>query len=289
MIDYTTTNLIKVIKRRGSLPTNQRLFDADDFVALANDELQMSIVPLIMSVREEYFVVSEDFDIVPGQAGYDIPSDAVGMKLRDVSIVGSDGNAQTLPRLEPENTNNMYGFDICNNQVVLSPVPLSSKILRLSYMRRPNLLVTTANAGKIISIDQNTKEVTLTFFPSTWQTGDLVNAINPMQPFETVAHDLEIQNAALPVLLLDSVEGLVEGQWIALNGESPIPQIPVEAHSVLAQATVVKCLEALGDEKGIAVAEAKLKQNKADLLILINPRVDSSLKRITSNGNIMDF
>jgi len=299
--DYTTAGLVAAIKRRGSIPTNQQLFSNDDFIALANDELQSSIVPMLMAVREDYFITSRDVAAVSSQGSpaiIPIPSDAVGQKLTAVSWVDGSGNLTNIPRLTMEEVSGNFmdytqasGFYVKGNNIVLFPnLNNGTGTVRLSYVKRPLHLVPITQAGKIRSINPNTNEVTLTNLPSAWVTGDLVNVVSHLQPFDTVASSVVINGISSPTIVVSDLTGIEVGMWVALDGSSPIPQIPVEAHITLAQATTVKCLEALGDREGMQAAEAKLKQNKEDLLTMITPRVDASPKKVTNAGNgILDW
>lgn len=302
MPSYTTTELIAAIKRRGTLPTNQQLFTPADFVAIANDEMETLIVPLLMSVREEYFVTYKDVTVTPSSSGpmvLEIPDDAVGMKLRDVLWVDpSNGGLSPIPRLTLEQLAgttydfvNISGFVVQGNQILIYPgTNQATGVIRLYYMRRPLQLVITSEAGQVTGVNPLTNEVTLTFVPNDWTTGTKLNVVGQSQPFATKVEEVTIVVASSPTLQLNSVTGISVGDWVSLQGYSPVPQIPVEAHKVLAQAAVVKCLEAMGDREGMQVAEAKLRQNIEDMLKLINPRVDGAVKKITNAGNgILDW
>lgn len=303
MIDYTTVDLIKSIKRRASIPTQQQLFADIDFVELANDELDSSIVPLLMRVREEYFVEYKDYQIGLGYK-FEIPFNAIGLKLRSVCIVVNVGTTSeqiiSLPRFDLETigsnnkglyslTNNspgVTGFYLEDNSVVLYPQVNSytNGVLRLYFLKRPLKLTVITNSGMIKSINTGTKEIVLSSVPSDWVVGSVLNAVSQVPGFKTTNSKITITSLSNPTVTLDTVEGLGVGDYITLQGYSVIPQIPVEAQKVLAQSTVVKCLEALGDREGMKVAEAKLEQNKQDMLVLISPRVEGASKKVTNVG-----
>ena len=80
---YDMEAMIANIKRRCSVPASQLTYTDEDFTLLCTDELQGEVVPLVMSAREEYFV--DHIDVTLDSDGtLDIPSDAVGAKLRSV-------------------------------------------------------------------------------------------------------------------------------------------------------------------------------------------------------------
>ena len=127
---YNTDELIANIKRRCSVPTSQLTYTNADFVALGNDELQGEIVPLLMSTREEYFVKEYDFVSTAGGV-IDIPSDAVGAKLRSVCFVQSSSPLVllSLPRIDLDvvaglgsfNVATLYGYYVQGNELNLYP------------------------------------------------------------------------------------------------------------------------------------------------------------------------
>jgi hypothetical protein len=290
---YATEQLIENIKRRCSVPTSQLTFEDADFVALANDELQGEVVPLIMSAREEYFVEHVDVT-VPGDRAIDIPAQAVGAKLRSVVYLKQQNPLVmvNLPRIDLDVVAgigffNMYtfaGFYVEGNQLKLYPpnsVPTNSP-LRLYYFSRSLVLTDPANYGIVESVDANTNTVILSSLPADWQAGDKLNAVSALPNFAVTAKELEIVAVSSPSVILDSVVGLNVGDYVSRLGFSAIPQVPVEAHAYLAQLTAVKCLEAIGDRPGMEVAQAKATKLKDNLLIMMSQRVDGSVKKLVN-------
>lgn len=285
-INYTSDELIKSIKRRGSIPTNQSTFLSVDFLALANDELLDTVVPVIMSARSDYFVHHVDYTMT-NEVEYEIPSVAIGMKLKDVCLVldpgSNDEMISVLPHV-PIETNDSLGFYIKNNKVVITGSVSSGSTLRLYYYRRPNKIVEVKFAGQITSINTVTNELTLSQVPAAWVIGDSICCVSSSPSFDLKIISQELQNVSSPLIEIEDVTGLSVGDWICLEGESVIPQIPVEAHSVLAQAVTVKCLESLGDTQGMSNAEAKYDKVLKTLIGLITPRVDDSPKKIVGTN-----
>jgi len=285
MPNYTTDTLVATIKRRGSIPSSQQLFTDEDIIALANDEMETTLVPQLMKVQEGYFLGVTDLTI---QNGYvEIPEDAVGQKIHNVSLVDGDTTIP-LTRFSIKNAEEALdltgtGYYILGNRIIIKFNNTASAIVRIYYPRRPLQLVSMSNAGKVVNVNTLTNEITLSFVPTDWQISDTLNIIRGKQPFNTVI-EATITNLSAPTIELDSVEGIQVGDYVALDGFSPIPQLPVEAHKILAQATVVKVLEAMGDREGMAAASTRLMQNMTDLLTLITPRIDDSPKRIISRG-----
>jgi len=55
-IGYTTSTLIESIIRKGMLPTSNKTFLEADFLAFANEEMQIGIVPQSCRCMKQYFV-----------------------------------------------------------------------------------------------------------------------------------------------------------------------------------------------------------------------------------------
>lgn len=291
-MSYTSTELIASIKRRASIPTSQNLLQTADFLALINDEIQINLVPLILSVRESYFLADYDYDIESAKSEYRIPTRAIGGKLADVQRI-ENGQAISLPQLVREYEDSVSqgndGFYLKGNQVVLSPTPTATQFqLRLSFYQRPNTVVATADCAQVDSIDSGNNQVTVSSIPSSWTTGTVVDFIRAESGFECLAIDRSVSGVSGTTITFASLPtDLAVGDWIALAGESPIPQIPLELHSVLAQAVTVKCLEAVGDKQAMQLAEQKLQMMKDSAVQMLSPRVDGERKKLINPNSLM--
>src|SRR5674476_216177 len=110
MIDYTTSGLVASVKRRITLPDAQNLYTPADLIAFMGDELSSTIVPLVHSVQQEYWVVRMDVPLVANQLNYTIPIRGVANGLRLLTLVDPNGNEVMLSMLRPENTANTYNW-----------------------------------------------------------------------------------------------------------------------------------------------------------------------------------
>lgn len=295
---YDTRALIENIQRRCAVPTSQLTYTNEDLVALANDELQGEVVPLIMSTREEYFV--EEYDLSsPADGVIEIPANAVGAKLRSVCFKQQTSPLvlNSLPRIDLDvvagvgywNFNSVAGFYVQGNSIILYPntsVPVNTQ-MRLYFYKRTLVLTDSTHYGQVVSVDENTNSVVLSFVPYDWATGTEINAVSSTPNFGTTVSLATVVSVSSPSVVLDSVEGISVGDYISECGFSAIPQVPVEAHPYLAQLTAVKALEGLGDREGMAAAQAKADKLKTSLLVMISQRVDGSVKKVMNpNGGL---
>lgn len=294
-IDFTTDSLIDGVQRRGMIPLNQSTFDAARILAIAYDEMKTMVFPLLMRLQSEYFVSSEDQTMVEGTDTYSLPATAIVSKLRDVQIV--DGDRKTsLPQLGPDllystsisSNTGTAGFFLRGNNVVLYPGPTPGQTLRLLFFRRPNRLVETTEAGQVVSVNTTTKQVTLNSVPASWVVGDSVCALDPSPGFDLRFESRTMTEVSPPTFTLTDVTDIEVGDWVCLEGEATIPQIPVEAHPILEQATIVACLISLGDPKW-KEHQLQLVGMKDDFILMAGSRVEGEPKTVNSFKRIGDY
>lgn len=294
---YNVEQLIETIKRACSVPTSQLTYTPEDFTKLANDVLQTSVVPLMMSAREEYFVDFEDV-LAPDDGVIPFPENAAGAKLRSVCYKQASAPLVlvNLPRVDLDvvagvgffSPYTLAGFYVQGNDIVLYPntsVPTNTNI-RLYYYRRALVLAAPDQYGQVQSVDEMSSTVTLDFVPYAWAAGTEINSVSSAPNFG-ITGTAEIQSVSSPTITLDTVEGISEGDYISEAGYSAIPQIPIEAHNYLAQLTAAKCLEGLGDTDGMSAAMKDADLLKDNLLIMVSQRVDGSVKKVMApNGGL---
>ena len=169
----TSDTLVEAVKRKISFPLSQNTMNEDDILAFANEEMMISQVPSVLSYHEEFFVTVITVPIVGGQSRYPIPSRAIGLKLRDLFYVDTQGSLFEMSRINPEDkafwqqsnvaSNVMAKYYFENNDVVLIPdvSDTATGSLQFSFFIRPNQLV------------QNDRVATISYFTKTIQ---VVNA-----------------------------------------------------------------------------------------------------------------
>lgn len=277
---------------RGTIPTSQPLFTDARILRLADDQLQNVVLPLIMSVKGDYFTTNYDVTMTSSRS-YDIPSDAIGLKIKNVMWLDTDGNPNQLVEVNQQDVQNTlnawtvyFGYYLQENHIYLVPDSRSGTTLRIQYYKSASKLVPNDEAGQITAIDTITNEVTLDNLPTTWTVGTLLSAIQGVPGFLTKVTGLSVVLASSPIVQLDDVTDLVVGDWLALDGDSPIAQVTKEAHPILAQAVVMKCLEALGDTAGKENAKADLKEISSIFLDMLAPRVDGQAKKIVNRNGV---
>lgn len=307
---YIVDSLIPMLRLLPLMPSVEALFTNANLLSIMNFEMNSKIMPMIDNQAEEYGIYLADIAYSNSITKYDIPTRAVGGKLRAVTFVDPNGNEVRIPRLRVEdimsNVNAtglainpaLWGFYFQNNKVVtyLSSVNGGSSAfptLRLRFIRQANTLVMSDACGEVTNVAGNV--VTVDNIPSTFATNETYDLIaNVPQMFVSYADDLTItaiDTNAKTITFTDAVPTtLAVGDWVCLAGQSPIPQIPYNpGFELLLQLSAAKCLEIHGDTEGFNVAMSQASDMKNYFISVITPRSDANVIRLTSPNSIYSW
>ncbi len=303
----TSDDLIASIERRILVPLNQSTFSEQDFLDFATEEMNLGVVPMVISNHEDYYVFPEDVGLIANQTKYDIPYRAIGNKIKDIYLVDSGGNLFEMTRVQKSDTvssadtahylgSNLSRFYVENNQVCLTVDPdvvSSAYSLRFSYYIRPNALVPNVEIAQVISVDRNTGIITVDAVPDKFLESNLdgssrlIDFIKAKSPHKIMSYDVSVsafdQNST--TITLDPADipaDLQMNDIIAMAGETCIPQIPSDLHVLLAHRVATRILESLGDTEGLQNANVKLKELESKSNILVTNRVDDAPKIINN-------
>lgn len=290
---YTTSDLLTSIHNRGNIPSttnDTNVNSSNNLLNIATGQLHTKLHPIIQSTREEFYVTRKDFTITASQNEYVIPSRASGLVLRDVQLVtGTD--VQSLGIIDPEYvtttaSGNVSRYYLEHNKIILYPTPASTTgTLRVRYYLRPSRLTITSNCGQISSIDTVTNQVVVSAIPSTWAAGTSLDFVQASAPYANLAIDQAATVVSGTTITFASLPStLAVGDWIAPAEYSPIPQLPYEFHAILAQLTVCKVLEAMGDREGATSAFKDVQTDLENILKLVTPRNQGERKKVINRN-----
>lgn len=306
---YIVDSLLPTLRLLPLMPSVQALFTSSDLINIMNFEMDSKIMPMIDNQAEEYGIYVDDIPYSTSVTVYDIPSRALGGKLRSVSFVDSNGNEVRIPRLRVEdimsNVNAtglainpaLWGFYFQNNKIMTylgswNGGSSSFAYLRLRYIRQPSTLVLASACAEVASVAGNVitaVTVPLTNFTTT-ASYDIIS--NVPQMFISHGDDLTITavttGAGGTITFTDPVPSSVQpGDWVCLAGQSPIPQIPFNpGFQLLLQLSAAKCLEIHGDVQGFNVAMSQASDMKNYFLSVITPRSDANVIRLTTPNSL---
>jgi len=284
--------LLASARRGASIPNDQNLFTDAELLAFADETIATSFVPMIMSLREEFFVKKENISCVANQAEYNIPPRAIGSTLRDLKlIVGSE--RKNLIYIQPEvshkyaTSGEPIGFYMQGDQYVLVPVPTSASYsLEISYSFRPSALVPLASAGVVATIGSGL--ITVTSLPSGILTGVLVDCVSGSANYQNKGYNVAVTNVSGSTVYGTFPSTLAVGDYVCLASTSPVIQLPLELHPAVAQSLQCRYLEAVGDYEGLRVAENRLQQQMTTARQLLSPRIEGEGKFIINRSGLIN-
>lgn len=295
---YTTTEFLASVRRKAHIPPSQTAFQDADLLALGDDEIEIAVLPQIVSTREGFYRTYQDLQLNSTNV-YDIPYRAIGGALANVQIV----NGTQIYQVDRSEENEQFstvssptGYWSCKiqgNQVVILPV-ITMGVVRLHYLQAPNLMVPVSAAAQVTAINMTTKVLTFAAMPTTFTVASSFDCVADQPHFgwrfiDMVPTALDATTVTFSSLPVDAYgNSLIKvGDWLALAGQTPIPQVPREFSPLVVQRTVLKYYEAQNYKDKAALAEKKLEQMETALFKLINPRISGSPKRIVPDSNVI--
>lgn len=294
-VSYVIESQVTEVGVLVSRPNVDLLYSDDEIIGMLDNVLRSKMVPLLMRVREEYFVTFTDYTVEQGDTtGILIPRNAIGMKLRQVAVVGNNQpqSVVSMPRLTLEQINGTFpnqpvpqGFYIQDNSIVIWPVPMAQMIIRLYWLRRPLKLTATTNCRQILSIDENANTITLSAdVPSDWVAGDF-SSTRSEPPFESQTITPITVNGSIMEFTDVTDYDFEAGDWIAEYGYTNISQIPVELFELQNQGACIKYQTGLVDREALNELKEEYARLQSEALDVISQRVEGINKKITTNGN----
>lgn len=281
---FDTQRLISQVNIKASLP--QGRYTDSEILDTSYDILLSQMVPLILNLKEEFYVSNSTQSIVAGTSSYPIPSASFGLSLREVKRISST-NIIDLARIDPtdvidSNTGTPDSFYLEGQNVVLYPTPQASgDTLKLSYFLTPNKLVLTTETATITAIDTGTGVVSCVP-PTAWSTSNRFDFISRENGHKTLGSYLTasaLTTSSITFSTSDLPSTLAIGDSIALTGEASYIQIPDSCFPLMIQMVANEFLEAMGDNGPLQIGLQKAEQLKANVVSFLGVRVLGAPKR----------
>lgn len=188
----------------------------------------------------------------------------------------------------------IQAFYVEGNEIVLLPESrdYTGGSLLMSFYLRPNALVAKSRAMTITAVDRITGVITVDSVPTIFMAGATIDLIKTRSPHNTLAWDVAIvstdtANNTITLAAADIPDTVKVGDYICLSEECIIPQIPTDLHSMLAQRVACRCLEALGDQTGLAAANTKLAEMESKGSTIIDSRVESAPLKVSNRHGFL--
>lgn len=296
--------LLKSIKRRAVTPASQNLFEDQDFLDFATEEIDSHIVQLVTEQQANHFLVTRDIPIVAGKSKYPIHYRATGNKLKDLAFVPVNSNEQVCKMSEVDisevydissyNTNQPYSYYTSSNEICLIPETSNyTGSLRMSFYLRTNALVPMTEVGTITAIDFTLGIITVDSVPEKFLITNKYDFVMCQSPHKIITFDNSITSVNTVTKQItfgtgNLPESLVVGDLCCLGGETGIPNIPSDLHNLVAHRAAARILAAVGDTEALQIAEAQSQVLQKAAAETVRNRIEGSNKKIVNRSGFLN-
>ena len=271
MASYTSSDLIRGVRRLGFLPDACDLTDSD-LLEFADEEQVTLISAAIKTEREEHYVTFQDYVLDVGTKTYQIPTRALGRIVRGVTLITTAGISFPCPTIDPVHgwdgipvtNNSAYCHYIIADQIHFPSRPPPGWTMRVFYLQRPSSLCLTAAATSITSAG-STLTLNLTAASPPFTDTELVDIVKGIVPFECSYVDRLLNDVSANAVGFDPSTPIDPAQiaapvgpnsrtdWLCPAGMTVFPQVPAEFFPAIEAAVCRRALEAIGDRVGAEV------------------------------------
>ena len=296
----TTDDFLVELKERITAPANQQLLDDAGFLRFADRVVKDVMVPMLLSVNQNFFVTPVSVPVVAGQEAYQIHPRAIARGLRELKMTmvgGTPNSTRNLTQIAIE-SEHCYGdggtptaFFFQGDWLVLRPKPINDNTYALQQFinMQPGKLVPTSQCAQISGISGNV--LTCAQLPASFQPGVAIDLVQGVSGCSALAIDLVPTAAAGGQLTFDPAVTLPAtlklGDWVALAGQSPVIQLPDEVIPYMETMVAKRVLYAVSDFEGEqALSQTAAEQLSAALKIL-QPRAEGAVTKIVNRGGLL--
>ena len=294
-----TTKLLAKIKQAIVVPSYNGRYSDDDILDLATEEQCITVVPIITSLRSEFFVVKEQQTVLASNNELVIPVRAVGRTLRSVKY-NTNGTVVPMARIQIENEHyyssmgegSPAGFYVEGDRLVVIPTPVANATFDIWYEKKPSILTKTTSTAIIQSIVKTNGVDIDGVVVNKVSSGIVANVICDITKatagYTITNQDVEVQNVAgLTITFKTFVTNVNIGDSVSLANYTSIVQLPEEATLVLVHSTALRILEGLGIPEQSNIAEKILLSKIKHLQEAVTPRVEGNRQKVLNNNGLV--
>jgi hypothetical protein len=286
---WLASDLLADIRRAASLPASSVTGLADaDLLALADKEIQTALVPLMLRLREEFFVCTKSQASQAAVGQYRLPARAIGARVRDVRYVYG-GTTNRLTRIEPEDApavdpqSTLSGvpqwYYLEGEFVRLLPTPADANgSIEIKYFCRPGRLTVDSADFRVLS---SVAATSVGF--SSWSNTGALDFVRGGSGFSTLfAEEISptLSSATSATVAAATAALLVAGDYLCVTDKTPLIPLPVELHGVLSARCVAAVLRQLGRYDEAANEERNAQRLESNATNLLSPRVDGAVRKV---------
>jgi hypothetical protein len=314
----TVDQLIESCSRRGNIPNSQMTYLTDDFLGIAQEELEAFAIPIIQARREDYYLeellldyskpdiyIGSTYNGASGDPAWRLPPWAMASAIREIQAVSPSGALYAIGRINvddiPQSVTQgwyFYGSYIAfhYNQIASITPPISFRVV---YHVLPNNLITTTPDATNLPLkiggfvnDPPDSDYYKLYFANT-PTVDFthqVDLIRGTPGFEVYQRNINLVYIAADfygtAYIPSGNRKIQEGDWVSITGTTPLVPLPHEMHALLAQRMVVKFLEAQGDQEQLEQSRKTLAEMAIQIPLLLNPRAEGKPRKLANRVSL---
>ena len=303
-MSFSVANFITDARILGGIPT---ALSSTNLLAIADRELQTKVIPLLLSLREDFYSCDYYSALVANVGRYEVPRRAMGGRIRALWLQRSDGTLKSLRRVTPEEAHTLtltaLGEPECywlqGGEIRLNPLPADgSAFLKYLIHARPGRMFETVVVGTNISsisgITYSGGNFLVAVYASGGMTGysgpvDIINSgiggseirCVDMTPSAVTANQYTFPQSYGVPSDLAAAGALFNGDYIVQAETTPYVPVPGDSYSLLLYATVAAYLRSAGylDEAAAMADEAKTIAR--DMHAMLSPRTDGRSHYVT--------
>lgn len=303
-MSYSTAELLASIKRNQTIAASSFRFEDTDLLAMADEEIQDVIIPMILRLHSDRLLFTELQQVVANKKSYTMPYRAIGGQLRELFFQDQLTNP-TLTRdlrlydytygVQITTPGNPLGFYFSSNTINLVPTPNATYgYLNFTYPIQHNSLVLSSAVAVVQSVDFENNTVTLTSNPpSTFFADvycDFIQA-NPRCNPRILAFDKQILGINTNELTFsaDTIPTeLIAGDRIALAGQTDTLLLPDECYKYIAKAIELKIMGAQKDLQAYNAFKPELNELRRIMENILTPRITGEPKIIINRNGFLN-
>ncbi len=259
-----------------------------EILRVADREVQTSLVPLLIGVREEFYGLTQSVTFTASTTKrIRIPGRTVAGRVRDIRAVIQGGTEQTLVRYEVTDKpwlsplSNTYGpitgYYLEGEWIVFLPPPNAGGTLKISYFGAPGRMTTTSTDFRAItSVDTTTGAIGF----ASWTFSGNLDVVRGSSGFSALLQQPSYSGATTTSITLSTEDASFceVGDYVCVADTTPVVPVPRELHGVLLGRTVAALMRQLG-KGAIAELEEANANRLCDLAVeLLTPRVESAVR-----------
>jgi len=166
---------------------------------------------------------------------------------------------------------------------------ITGNIVTVRYEFLSTSFSSTNTAGIVIETLQG---IQFDAVPENIMNGSLIDFIKKKGGHRTYKFDVRLGKQAVSPTVVKFKSGDIPTDfevedYICSQFECIIPQIPSDLHSLLAERTVARILESLGDQLGLQAANDKISKMEAGQASMIDNRVEGSPRKVLNRNSFL--